>query len=118
MIALAAEVMPDLPDDLARDWFGLATWFLIVVGIVICSWLLSNVRALKSDVVELKERVDDLETSLEREREGHEATRALLGDTQRLLTAALRHLRELWRWIHNGHNSEPPDIPEELRDEL
>ncbi len=29
---LAGEIVPDLPDDVAHDWSGLATWALIVVG--------------------------------------------------------------------------------------
>lgn len=38
------EVMPDLPHDLAHDWFGLATWALIVIGFVICVTLIYRIK--------------------------------------------------------------------------
>lgn len=41
---LPVEVMPDLPNDLARDWFGLGTWGLIVGGFVVCLAILYKIK--------------------------------------------------------------------------
>lgn len=43
-LALPREIMPDLPDDVAHDWYGLATWALIVVGFVICTVLIYRIK--------------------------------------------------------------------------
>lgn len=39
-----SEIMPDLPDDVAHDLYGLATWALIVVGFVICTVLIYRIK--------------------------------------------------------------------------
>ena len=39
-----SEIMPDLPDDVAHDPYGLATWALIVVGFVICTVLIYRIK--------------------------------------------------------------------------
>lgn len=39
-----SEIMPDLPDDVAHDFYGLATWALIVVGFVICTVLIYRIK--------------------------------------------------------------------------
>ena len=39
-----SEIMPDLPDDVAHDVYGLATWALIVVGFVICTVLIYRIK--------------------------------------------------------------------------
>lgn len=39
-----SEIVPDLPDDVAHDWFGLATWALIVCGFVICTVLIYRIK--------------------------------------------------------------------------
>ncbi len=43
-VALPRDVVPDLPDDVAHDWFGLGTWALIVVGFVICTVLIYRIK--------------------------------------------------------------------------
>ena len=39
-----SEIMPDLPDDVAHDFYGLATWAIIVVGFVICTILIYRIK--------------------------------------------------------------------------
>ena len=39
-----SEIMPDLPDDVAHDPYGLATWAIIVVGFVICTILIYRIK--------------------------------------------------------------------------
>lgn len=39
-----SEIMPDLPDDVAHDPYGLATWAIIVVGFVICTVLIYRIK--------------------------------------------------------------------------
>lgn len=39
MVMPSAEFVPDLPDELARDWYGLATWALIALSVVMVVYL-------------------------------------------------------------------------------
>lgn len=47
MATLPMEIVPDLPDDLARDWYGLGTWLVIVLGAVTLVYLVK----IKNQVV-------------------------------------------------------------------
>ncbi len=38
------EVVPDLPNDLARDWYGLGTWALIVAGFIASLTILYKIK--------------------------------------------------------------------------
>ena len=43
-VRLLSEIVPDLPNDVAHDWFGLATWALIVCGFVVCATLIYRIK--------------------------------------------------------------------------
>ena len=66
MIVAVPMNIPDLPDDLARDWYGLATWALIVIGAVTLVYLVK----IKNQVVNghktpMRSDIDGLADTLE-----------------------------------------------------
>lgn len=44
VLPVPVEVVPNLPDDLARDWWGLGTWALIVAGFVVSLTVLYKIK--------------------------------------------------------------------------
>lgn len=44
VLPVPVEVVPNLPDDLARDWWGLGTWALIVTGFVVSLTILYKIK--------------------------------------------------------------------------
>lgn len=67
--------------------------------------------ALNTRIDDLQEQVDGLEESLADEKREHGATR-------KRLRAALRHIRAMMAWLGTDRSSDPPDVPQELVDEL
>lgn len=101
---IQSEIMPDLPNDLAHDWYGLGTWWplLGVIAFGIWAWrdkraIVARIQALEGDVADLKEK---------------------LTATEKLYTVALRHIREWRGWFHGGRHLPPPEVPKELHEHL
>lgn len=44
LLPMPVEVIPDLPNDLATDWYGLGTWALIVGGFVTVMTILAKIK--------------------------------------------------------------------------
>jgi len=65
MVTPPMEIVPDLPDDLARDWYGLGTWALIVLGAVMLVYLIKikaqvvngHKRPMRNDIDDLSDAV-------------------------------------------------------------
>lgn len=66
LVPLPVETLPNLPDDLARDWFGLGTWALIVSGFIVALKILYKLKGqivnghptpLRSDIDDLRDEV-------------------------------------------------------------
>lgn len=67
-VPLPVETLPNLPDDLARDWFGLGTWALIVSGFIVALKILYKLKSqivnghpqpLRSDLDDMRDEIKD-----------------------------------------------------------
>lgn len=58
--------VPDLPDDLARDWFGLGTWALIVAGFVVALTILYKIKnqVVNGHTTPLRTDIDGIQTAV------------------------------------------------------
>lgn len=66
---LLATVTPDLPDELAHDWFGLGTWAIIAIAVVISviGWrkLRRDSNIIKDQVLNSHEKAPPLRVDLD-----------------------------------------------------
>ncbi|MDH6199166.1 hypothetical protein M2272_005834 [Mycobacterium frederiksbergense] len=87
-----ADGMPDLPTDLAHDWYGLATWLIIAVALVIATWLLVQVKnqVKNSHTTNLRDDLDEQFAALGAKVDGLATT---LGDHGGRLNSIEQHLR-------------------------
>lgn len=99
-----SEIMPDLPNELARDWYGLGTWWPLLAVVAYGIWAWRDKRAILSRLASVEAKVAMLEGKL--------------SHTEKLFAVALRHIREWWAWFHSGQNPPPPEVPKELHDQL
>ena len=93
--ALPREVVPDLPDDVAHDWFGLGTWALIVFGFVVCAVL----------IYRIKQGVDETNKQV---KNGHRDP--LRTDVDRIIAQQTEILTKL-----DDHGSQLGDMRDEVR---
>lgn len=118
---MESEILPDLPNELAHDWYGVYTWLIIAVAaiVIVGIWAWWDRKRTRDEVAEARKNIGDLEKRLSALEEDLDAERSGRERAQRMLVASLRHHAEYSVWCQSGHRGQPPDIPTELlREEL
>ena len=113
-----SELFPDLPNEIAHDWYGISTWVIIGIVALFGLWVWGDRRTTRQRLGDLESDVSQLKDALTAERNEHGTTQRILAETQQLLASALRHIRELWEWCQGGHVSKRPDAPNDLKAKL
>lgn len=78
----------------------------------------ASLRGLQSVMEAQDKRIGDLERQLGAVQSALLTEQQEHASTHELLQLALRHIRDMLRWLGGDHTAEPPAVPEELSHQL
>lgn len=67
-------VIPDLPSELAHDWYGVLTWLIIGFVVAFVAWVWYDRKAFRQRLTDIEDDLAELKAVLKAERDGHAQT--------------------------------------------
>lgn len=115
---VSSEFIPDLPNELAHDWYGLGTWWPLLAVVAFGIWAWWDKRNLHRRLAEVEKAIGKLQEELEKERKLLKLSCWACLNPSQAGDRALQYIRQLWSWARGDRTGDPPDIPDDLRDRL